>query len=217
MESKQILIVEDDRTAAAIMQVYLDAEGYEVADIAASGAKAIKYIQTNKPDLILMDIHLGEGLDGIQTAELINERFIIPIVYITAYNDNETLARAQTTNPAGFINKPIRESDLRTTLKMVLDGIKPENNSDSEQAMNLGEILALTYGLSPAEVRVLEQLLVNSDLDVVSENLNIKLNTVRTHLKKIYRKTDCKSKSELLLKVISGPAKTAIVGIAGRK
>ena len=210
MKKKRILIVEDDRTAASIMQLYLNAMGYNAADIATDGSQAISKVQANPPDLILMDIYLGDGLDGIQAADLINEQFTIPIVYITSYNDNEILVRAQKTNPAGFINKPVREADLRTTIKIALDCQIVQSHVGGNKGIRLQEILSASYGLSPAEIRVVEQLLEDSDLEVICKKLDISVNTVRTHLKRIYRKTGAKSKSALLLKVIKGPAKIAL-------
>ena len=111
-----LLIVDDDRTTASVMQLHLDNFGYHIAGIASSAKEAINIARDLKPDLVLMDIKLGEGADGIDAALAISKHMNIPIVFVTAHSDNKTLRRAKIVNPAGFINKPLRESDLKTTI-----------------------------------------------------------------------------------------------------
>ena len=78
--------------------------GYSVLDIAANGSEAVDKAISLKPDLILMDIRLGEGIDGIEAARRIHLQSDVPVVYVTAYADHDLLDRARATRPAGFIN-----------------------------------------------------------------------------------------------------------------
>ncbi|MEQ8493170.1 MAG: response regulator, partial [Gammaproteobacteria bacterium] len=116
-----ILVVEDQRAVAGALRMRLRGLGYGVLDIAKDGDEAIEKAAQLRPDLILMDIRLGDGIDGIEAARRIRSKFDIPVVYVTAYADHELLDRARETSPAGFINKPFTTKDLLTTLNLALN------------------------------------------------------------------------------------------------
>lgn len=204
MAGERILIVDDDRTTANVMQLYLESFGFEVPDIACSGAEAVDRTRRLKPDLILMDINLGKGLDGIDTADVIMKNFHVPVIYVTSHSDDKTLQRAKETNHYGFINKPLRETDLKTTVRLALD--KDKDNTEKKEPPSLEEVLNKIYDLTPAESRVVSQLLENPDVELASEKLHISVSTIRTHLKHIYRKTETNNQSALFHKIITGPA-----------
>lgn len=203
MSGERILVVDDDNTTANVMQLYLENFGFIVAGIACSGAEAIEKTKKLNPDLVLMDVNLGKGLDGIDTAEVIIQNFSTPVIYISAYNDEETLARAKKTNPYGFINKPLRDTDLKTTVRFALD--KDKRNPSEKNKPLIEDVLHQVYDLTPAESRVVSKLLDNPDVETVAESLHISLSTVRTHLKHIYKKTDTNSQSALFHKIVTGP------------
>ncbi|WP_228014878.1 response regulator [Synechocystis salina] len=98
MRSK-VLIVEDERLVAQHIAQLLKSDGYEVCAIASDGATALKKIAEFYPDLILLDIRIKGEIDGVEVAERIKSLYSIPIVYLTAFSDGETLERAQKTNP----------------------------------------------------------------------------------------------------------------------
>lgn len=203
MTEERILVVDDDRTTANVMQLYLENFGFHVPDIACSGTEAIEKTKKIKPDLILMDVDLGKGLDGIDCAKVIMENFSIPIIYVTAHNDDETLARAQLTNPYGYINKPLRDMDLKTTVRFALD--KNKVNPEKKESPLLEDVLNQVYNLTPAESRVVSRLLDNPDVEAVANKLHISISTVRTHLKHIYKKTETNRQSSLFHKIVTGP------------
>ena len=203
MSGEHILIVDDDHTTSSVMQLYLENFGFIVPDIASSGAEAINKTKSLKPDLVLMDINLGKGLDGIDTAEVIMRNFHVPVIYVTSYHDDETLKRAQLTNPYGFINKPLRDTDLKTTIRLALD--KKREGPETKVPPSLEDILNKIYNLTPAESRVVSQLLDNPDVEIAADALHISISTIRTHLKHIYRKTDTNNQSALFHKIITGP------------
>jgi PAS domain S-box-containing protein len=118
--SKKILIVEDETIVAFNIKNRLEGLGYSVIDIITSGEQALKKVTEMPPDLILMDIKLKGSIDGIDTAHQIRKQFSIPVVYLTAYTDEETLNRAKVTEPFGYILKPFEARDLCTTIEMAL-------------------------------------------------------------------------------------------------
>ncbi|MEB3883115.1 response regulator [Lyngbya sp. CCY1209] len=120
MDRPKILIVEDEFLIAKGLARKLEKLGYEVVDIVASGMEAIARTLELKPDLILMDIVIEGEFDGIETAAKIHEICSIPIIYLTAYADDQTLERAQETQSYGYILKPFKERELHAAIKMAI-------------------------------------------------------------------------------------------------
>ena len=205
MHKESILIVDDDRTTASIMQLHLNNFGYHVAGIASSAKEAIKVARDIEPDLVLMDIRLGEGADGIDAAMAISKHMDVPIVFVTSHSDSETLRRAKIVNPVGFINKPLRESDLKTTIEFAINA-KPKIVKSDLKGSTIEYILQKTYKLTPAEAKVTRMLMKYPELSTIANALNLALSTVRTHLKHIYRKNNTNSKLMLLREIATGPA-----------
>lgn len=115
-----ILIVEDERVAAWNIQSALERFGYTVVANIAYAEKAVGLAETLKPDLVLMDIRLPGEIDGIEAAARIRNQYHIPVVYLTAHTDDQTLERAIATDPYGYLTKPFKRSDLHTTITTAL-------------------------------------------------------------------------------------------------
>ncbi len=120
MAKVKILIVEDESIVAKDIQNSLKKIGYQINAIVNSGDKAIREVEENKPDIILMDIMLKGSMTGIEAAKQIKDRFSIPVIFLTAYADDTTLNKAKITEPYGYIIKPFREKELQTTIEMAL-------------------------------------------------------------------------------------------------
>lgn len=120
MKKTQILIVEDEGIIAKDLQSMLRRLGYEVPVTVGTGEKAIQMAAENKPDLILMDINLRGGIDGVQAATTISAQQDVPIVYLTANSDEATMQRAKVTDPFGFLIKPFEERALHAGIEMAL-------------------------------------------------------------------------------------------------
>ncbi len=116
----KILVVEDEVIVAKTIASQLQQLGYAVADTASSGAVAIAKVAETQPDLILMDIVLKGSMDGITAATQIRKEQDIPIIYLTAYADDNTLQRAKVTHPCGYIVKPFTTNDLRVAVEIGL-------------------------------------------------------------------------------------------------
>ncbi|GAB4112182.1 MAG: hypothetical protein OHK0050_13010 [Roseiflexaceae bacterium] len=120
MSVATILVVEDEAIVAANIEMRLQSLGYQVPAVIDTGPEAIELIDTVRPDLVLMDIRIAGPIDGISTAEIIRKRHAIPVIYLTAYTDDETVARARHTEPYGYILKPFEVSELRTAIELAL-------------------------------------------------------------------------------------------------
>jgi DNA-binding LytR/AlgR family response regulator len=129
----RVLIVEDDMIIAANISLQLSKLGYEITGIESRGEEAINHARLNTPDLVLMDINLKGSIDGIETAFAMQTNTDIPIVYITANNDEATFEKAKKTHPFAFIAKPINMRALHRTLSLVQEQINRRNKNESEK------------------------------------------------------------------------------------
>lgn len=114
----RVLVVEDEAIVAESIASKLRRYGYEVLDTPPSGEEALEIAEKSRPDVILMDIHLAGEMDGIQTADRIASLYHIPVIFLTAYADEQTIARAKDAGPFGYLVKPFRERDLYVTIEM---------------------------------------------------------------------------------------------------
>ncbi len=120
MSSARILVVEDDAISGRYLQKTLLDQGYDVPAILMSGEELMENIHALNPDLILMDIKLQGVSDGIDTARDILSRYDVPVIYMTAHIDPETVGRAKLTKPYGYLVKPININELMITLDFAL-------------------------------------------------------------------------------------------------
>ncbi len=120
MGKHRILIVEDESIVAIHIRRILENLGYEVLPVALSGEESVIAAERYKPDLILMDIKLKGKIDGIEATRKIQRQVAIPVIYLTANADRKTVKRARDTEQYGFLNKPIRESDLQSNIETAL-------------------------------------------------------------------------------------------------
>jgi len=123
---RKILIVEDEAIVAKDISVCLQKIGYEVMGTFAKGEKALTFLEENKPDLVLMDIMLAGKISGIDASASIKSNYDIPVVFLTAYADEQTISKAKITEPYGYVIKPFKEIDLRTSIEMALYKFKKE-------------------------------------------------------------------------------------------
>jgi two-component system, sensor histidine kinase and response regulator len=120
MTPARILVVEDDRVVARDIQHQLTRIGHIVVGDTPLGEDAVRLALESHPDLVLMDIRLEGDLDGIDAAQQIRKRCQVPVIFLTAYADDETLQRARVTEPFGYLLKPFEDSQLRTVIEMAL-------------------------------------------------------------------------------------------------
>jgi len=126
MNKTTILIVEDEAIVAGDIQLQLQKLGYNPLPPTGSGERAVVLAKELRPDLVLMDIQLSGTLSGIVAAQIIREELSIPVVFLTAFADDDTLIRAKNTEPFGYIHKPFTEQDLRIAIEMAVFKSKAE-------------------------------------------------------------------------------------------
>ncbi|SPP99707.1 hypothetical protein NBG4_110010 [Candidatus Sulfobium mesophilum] len=120
MPKTRIMIVEDESITAMGLEKRLTKQGYEVVGVVASGEEAVQRAEKTSPDLVLMDIMLEGEMDGVEAAGRITTSLDVPIIYLTAYADENTLLRAKVTQPFAYLLKPFQERELLVTIEMAL-------------------------------------------------------------------------------------------------
>lgn len=113
---RTVLVVEDERIVARDLQQRLTSQGFSVPEIASSGEEALRKAAAVRPQLVLMDIHLSGPMDGIEAARLIKEQFKIPVLFLTAFGDQETETKARLLNPVSYLGKPVDDLELYAAL-----------------------------------------------------------------------------------------------------
>lgn len=120
MFTLKILIVEDDSVSALLLQRALEKNAHHIIGIADTGEKAIEILAENMADIVMMDINLAGELDGIKTTEIINEKYDIPVVYLSASSDAETLNKVVGTNPSAYVIKPFNIRELNMVIELAI-------------------------------------------------------------------------------------------------
>jgi CheY-like chemotaxis protein len=116
----QILVVEDEAIIAMDILGMLKSIGCVDSEVADSGEESIQKVARHRPHLVLMDIRLKGSMDGIQAAKQIFYKYDVPVVYLTAFGDENTMKRANGTARFGYLTKPFEESELQSTIKKAL-------------------------------------------------------------------------------------------------
>ncbi|MGE3189601.1 MAG: PAS domain S-box protein, partial [Vicinamibacterales bacterium] len=148
MTKARILIAEDEAIVARDLELLLGELGYDPVETVAAGEDAIRACATLRPDLVLMDINLATGMDGIDTALAIRSEFAIPTVFLTAYAADEIVERAKTARPLGYLVKPFDDRELRTTIEIALNQDRADRRlREADERLRLAEAVVTS---SPA-------------------------------------------------------------------
>lgn len=116
----KILIVEDEIIVATDIEESLESLGYNVQNTVDTGLKAIAAVEKELPDLVLMDINLKGEMTGIEAAKIITQKHDVPIIYLTANADLDTVNKAKVALPYGYIIKPFTDKDLQTNIEIAI-------------------------------------------------------------------------------------------------
>lgn len=197
----RILIVEDEPLIAEDIQGFLEGVDFEIAGIAYDGEEALACLEKENYDAVLLDINLGSKLDGVQIADIINEKYKVPFVFLTSYADRETIERVKKTQPSGYLLKPFDENDLLTSLEIaVFNHINKMAHEKKELTL---EVLneSLETPISEREFEILNLLKRGKSNREIGEANFVSINTVKTHLQHIYAKFNVKNRTELVFRI----------------
>lgn len=136
MNRSKILVVEDETIVALDIKKTLESLNYEVTNTVTNYNNALNSVRINKPDLILMDINLGDNKDGIDTIKKIHTIEKIPVIYVTAFTDEQTIKKAIKTNPVSYLIKPFKREELKSNILLGLY----KNSNASKKYKNLKDV-----------------------------------------------------------------------------
>jgi CheY-like chemotaxis protein len=125
MTKASVMIVEDEVIISMAMRIRLKKMDYDVPAVARTGEEAVGLALQHRPDVILMDIRLAGEIDGVEAAAQIHRSADLPIIFLTAYSDDDTRARAAATGAAGYMTKPFSERELTVALEL---GLQPRGD-----------------------------------------------------------------------------------------
>lgn len=128
-----ILVVEDEIIVALDLKRCLQGMGYQVDQVVTAGEKAVEAAKNKRPDLVLMDIRLQGKMNGIEAAKVIHSQYDVPVVYLTAYADDQTLQQATAAGPYGYLVKPFEARELKTTIEVAIFKHKMEQKLKESQ------------------------------------------------------------------------------------
>jgi diguanylate cyclase (GGDEF)-like protein/PAS domain S-box-containing protein len=148
---ERILIVEDERIIALDLKQRLERFGYTVSGIAHGDEDALEAVSEHSPDLVLMDIMLGNEMNGIEVADRISKQFGLPVVFLTAYADDDTIERVKSVRPAGYVLKPFKERELYTTIDIALYKSRIDRELRKQQLWFSASIESVEDGLIAAD------------------------------------------------------------------
>jgi PAS domain S-box-containing protein len=152
---KNLLVVDDEVLIVAELKEHLERMHFNVAGIAHSGEEAVEQAGRLKPDLVLLDIMLGEGrMDGIEAAEIIRERFDIPVIFITAYGNEQIINRAKTVDPLGFISKPFFEDELKACIELALYKVERDRTLRNSEERYRSVVVSAVEAIIIADIRM---------------------------------------------------------------
>ncbi len=171
-----ILVIEDEAVLAMTLSDKLEAEGYTVVGVANNGAKALSLFTANPVDLILSDIQIKGPWDGIETVRQITQQRPVPVIYLTAYADNDTVSRAKQTYPAAYLAKPFDISNLRLAIDLAIhnfiqrlaadtpaNGAPPERDGMRDPILQVNDQLFLKQGYQFVKVNLADIVLLEAD------------------------------------------------------
>ncbi len=194
----KILIVEDEPVIAADIELTLLNCGYRIAGIAYSSTQALDMIVNRQPDLVLLDIAIKGDMDGIDIASVIQQKYHIPFIYLTSFSDKDTLERAKPTLPEGYIVKPFKDRDILSSIEMAL------YRTTQQQSMHLTiqRVNQLSsHPITESEFKIINLIREGRSNQEIADQLYVSINTIKTHLKRIFEKVNVKSRAELIARL----------------
>lgn len=117
----KILVVEDEYITAKTLANFLEQSGYDVVGCAMDVEETLNYLQTKEVDCVILDINLSDKKDGVWVANTIKQKYNIPFLFLTAYTDKDTVARAIASSPYGFLAKPFQKAELFSAIEIALN------------------------------------------------------------------------------------------------
>jgi DNA-binding NarL/FixJ family response regulator len=198
---KEILIIEDEAIIAQNIIDIMVKNDYKVLKTIPNGDEAIDYLSFHQPDLVLCDINIKGTKDGIEVAKIIQKKKKIPFIFLTSYSDKHTLGRAKEALPYSYVVKPFTEKDVTTAIEIALFKFEQEIQSMTLTKETVNEIAK--EDLTDKEFLIIENLINSLEYENICEKQGISMNTLKFHLKNIYRNFEVSNRASLMQYLLS--------------
>ncbi len=200
------LVEDDDRIRESLVEVFKGTGDFQLLKTYRSGEEALDHIPKEKPDVVLMDINLPKmsGIDCVQQLKALDPS--LQIVMLTVFEDSDKIFKALVAGACGYLVKRTPPEELLAALKEVHRGGAPMSSQIARKVVQSFYKMGLspqeTENLTQRETEILEGLAKGYLCKEIAENLSISLETVRTHMKKIYEKLHVRSRTQAVLKYL---------------
>ena len=191
----KVLIVEDDPIISGHLSKLLSVNGAKVVGKAHNGLRALDLLHNCSPQFVICDVHLGSGMTGLDVAEVIHQKYNLPYIFLTSFDDECTLAQAQEHSPYGYLVKPFHDRTLLSTIKVAISNHKKKSSSNQLVQSEVEEKIKDT--LSDREFAILQSLISGNSYQQIADSQHLSKDTIKYHAGKIYNKCNIKSRSEL--------------------
>lgn len=189
-----VIVVEDEAVIAQLLEFHVIQAGHNVLDIAHNSERALDLVHNLQPDLVLLDINILGERDGIQVGKIIKDKYKIPIIFITALSDMDTLKRAAEVQPVSYLVKPYKKDDLLAAMAI---GMFNYQNRQQERSVTIELINGAALSpLSEKEYEVLLDISQGLTNDQIATKQFLSLNTIKWHSGNIYSKLGVKNRTE---------------------
>lgn len=195
-ENHRILVVEDEPSINMDICMNLESHGYLIAGSTHMAENAIEILKKKTVDLVMLDITLAGEMTGIDLGEKLDQEFGIPFIYLTSYSDEATIEKAAHTFPSSYIVKPFKDKDLVPAIRVALarKALKRQEQIPSLEIINKSQI----NQISSTEYKVLQGIWKGFSNKQIAETNYVSYNTIKTHIRNIYTKTNLRSKPEII-------------------
>ena len=201
MNEIKVLIVEDEPVIAKNISMYLDNNDFMVSGIAYDYEEAMKELEHNTPDAVILDINLDSEKDGIDIAWHINKELHIPFLFLTSYSNKETLERAKVVEPSGYIVKPFNERTLLASLEIAISNFSQRSNQQVPELKIEKINKHLLSALTEREFTALQHIYNGKTNNQVAALMFVSLNTIKVHIKNAYLKLDTSSRTMAVVRL----------------
>ncbi len=196
-KSYEVLIIEDEPVIGLEIEAFLVDSGFRVRGIAKNAEAARQLFTFPYPDAVILDINLGND-DGVALAAELDFAIHVPLIYLTAHGDSNTIQRARETRPTSYLLKPFNEKELFAALEIgIYNHIGQKASGKTIDMINE----ALPNPLTKRELAVVEELMNGKSNREIAEALFVSIHTVKSQMQTIFSKFDVKNRTELMFRL----------------
>lgn len=201
MSDVRVLIVEDEPIIAEDISACLMKNDFLVTGICYTSLQAEKQLLENLPDIVLLDINLKNGEEGIELAKKINAAYKIPFIFLTSYSDRQTLQQAKATEPSGYIVKPFSSGGLYAALEVAIHNYAQQHKVKFPELEVQKINQNLPSPLSDREFEVLQLIYNGITNRQIAEQIFVSVNTIKKHINNAYLKIDASTRTNAITRM----------------